>query len=362
MSQSPNHPTTQLNLYPYRLCARAREMTWGGRKLETLLGKTLPPGKPIGETWEAWEGLVIENGAHAGALLRDVIARDANAVLGAGLTQFPLLFKFIDAQDVLSVQVHPNDTQAQALEHQPFGKTEAWYVLHAEPDAHLIVGFERDVERATVEASLQNKTLVSLLARVPVSAGDVIFVPAGVVHAIGKGIVVAEIQQNSDTTYRFYDWDRNDPTRPLHIAQSLAVSAFARIAAPKIPALTIRHATYERTFLVACRYFVFERWTMRAPVALNTQAHFQIVASIAGKATIQARGESHTMEPGTTWVLPAQLGEYTIVPTQAPCEIFAMQVPDLARDVIAPLERAGFTRAQIAQLGGTMREHNDLLV
>ncbi len=362
MTESSNRSTTQPpELYPLRLKSTAREMVWGGRQLERFIGKVLPPEKLIGETWEAWDGLVIENGAHAGKVFRDLIARDANAMLGDGATQFPLLFKFIDAQDDLSVQVHPNDVQAQAMEHQPFGKTEAWYILHAEPNAQLILGFVRDLDRATLEASLRNKTLVNLLARVPVSAGDVIFVPAGTVHAIGKGIVVAEIQQNSDTTYRFYDWDRDATKRPLHIEQSLAVAHLTRIAQPKISALTIHHVTHDQTFLAACRYFVFERWSVRARIVLHTNARFQIIAVIHGHATIHARDASFQAEQGTTWILPAQLSEYAIAPNDSVCEILSMHVPDLVRDVIAPLAQAGFSREQILQLGGAIGEQNDLM-
>ncbi|MBI5304239.1 MAG: class I mannose-6-phosphate isomerase [Chloroflexi bacterium] len=357
-----NRTTQLLDLYPYHLRATPREMVWGGRKLEKLFGKVLPPSKLIGETWEAWDGLVIENGAHAGETLGALIARDAAAILGASMTKFPLLFKFIDAQDDLSVQVHPNDAQAQAMEHLLFGKTEAWYILQAEPNARLVFGFQRDVDRATIEASLRDKTLVSLLARVPVQTGDVIFVPAGTVHAIGKGIVLAEIQQNSDTTYRFYDWDRENKARPLHIEQSLAVTRFARITEPKIPALTIHHDAYDQTFLVACRYFALERWSVRARVALNTRARFQIIASIAGRAMIHTRGETFAIEQGETWVLPAQLGEYAIAPDDPRCELLAMRVPDLAREVIAPLAQAGFDRAQIARLGGVIPGHNDLQI
>src|SRR5450759_1105409 len=168
--------------YPLRLKAVLKEKVWGGRNLERLLAKSLPPDAKIGETWEAWESCVIENGAHAGHTLQSLIDQDAAGILGASSDQrFPLLFKFIDAQDDLSVQVHPDDARAQAMEHQPFGKTEAWYILDAEPDARLILGFKRAVKSEEVVEALMHKNLVDLLSAVSMQRGDVVFVPAGTV-------------------------------------------------------------------------------------------------------------------------------------------------------------------------------------
>jgi mannose-6-phosphate isomerase len=353
------------DLYPLRLKAVHKEKLWGGRNLERLLGKSLSSNVLIGETWEAWEGCVVENGARAGQTLQHLIDQDADAILGSASQQkrFPLLFKFIDARDDLSVQVHPNDEQARAMEGQPFGKTEAWYILDAEPGARLVFGFKRDVQPADVVAAIQDQNLVDLLAFVPVQRGDVVFVPAGTVHAIGKGIVLAEIQENSDTTYRFYDWDRNEKGRALHIDQSLRVFSGRRIEQPKVPSLALRHEQFDERFLVACRYFVLtlSEFDQRAD-EFSTDDKFQILSIIDGSADIlfgPGFASRVAAGQGQTVVLPARLGAYAIAPPKS-CKMLRACVPDLRADVIAPLRRAGYDAATITRLGGAIAEHNDL--
>ncbi|MBI3741413.1 MAG: class I mannose-6-phosphate isomerase, partial [Chloroflexi bacterium] len=168
-----------MSYYPLLLNAISIEKIWGGRNLEKLFAKNLPPNQLIGETWEAWEGCEIANGNYAGQQLERVVERDPVGFLGTRDKRFPLLFKFIDAQKDLSVQVHPDDRAAQKLENYPFGKTEAWYILAAEPNAHLFVGFQRDTTSAQIRAAIANQSLVDLLQPVPVQRGDVVFVPAG---------------------------------------------------------------------------------------------------------------------------------------------------------------------------------------
>ena len=354
------------DLYPLRLQAVHKEKLWGGRNLERLLGKSLSPHALIGETWEAWEGCRVENGVHAGQTLQSLVDQDADAILGSLASQqkrFPLLFKFIDARDDLSVQVHPDDTQARALEGQLFGKTEAWYILDAEADARLVFGFRRDVKAEEVVSAIQNQKLVDLLAFVPVQRGDVVFVPAGTVHAIGKGIVLAEIQENSDTTYRFYDWDRNEKGRPLHIDQSLRVFSGKRIEHPKVPSLVLHHERYDERFLVACRYFALtlSEFVQRVD-GFATDGKFQILSIVDGAADIlfgASCSSRVSVEQGQTIVLPARLGTYAIAPPQS-CKMLRAFVPDLRADVITPLRQAGCDAAAIISLGGAVAESNDL--
>jgi len=352
LTHSPTHP---IAIYPYVLRPRLREMVWGGQNLARWLDKPIAPGQRIGETWEAWEGCVIENGAERGATLGDLIARDTIAILGASArnAHFPLLFKFIDAQADLSVQVHPSDAQAQALENYPLGKTEAWYILHAEPGAYLIHGFSDDVDAARVCALLAENRLPEILARVPVQRGDVIFVPAGTVHAIMRGIVLAEIQENSDITYRLYDWGRDDANRPLHIEQSLRVLNFARQREHKIPALTIQRDAFDRHILVACAYFAFERWDVRAAARIELNERFNIVTLIEGAAEIVAESSRASASRGQTLLLPARLGGCDIVPRTTSCALLRMYVPDVRAEMIEPLTRAGYRAEEIAR---TVRE------
>ena len=356
---------TTNDYYPLRLKAVLREKVWGGRNLERLLGKSLPPGARVGETWDAWEGCVIENGAHQGRTLQSLIDQDAAAIIGsAGAKRFPLLFKFIDAQDDLSVQVHPDDARAQAMEHQPFGKTEAWYILDAEPNAKLILGFKREVKSEEVVAAVKHKNLVDLLAPVPVQRGDVVIVPAGTVHAIGKGIVLAEIQENSDITYRLYDWDRQDNARELHIDQSLRVFEGKRIESPKLPPLVLHHdAQFDERFLVACRYFALTLCEIdQRADGLTTNGKFQIVSIIDGAAEIRfgaGLASSVSVGQGQTLVLPARLGAYAVQSTK-PTKMLRAFVPDLKTEIVDPLLKAGFDAATIARLGGSISDHNDL--
>ncbi len=353
--------------YPYRLQPVVKPKIWGGRNLETVVGKTLPPNEMVGETWEAWEECIVENGRHQGSTLQEVVARDAVGVLGSaqgGGRRFPLLFKFIDAQDDLSVQVHPDDAQAQAMENYPYGKTEAWYILQAQPGGRLILGFNRDVRLDEIAARVKDNTLVELMAEVPVRPGDVLFVAAGTVHAIGRGIVLAEIQENSDITYRLYDWGRAAKGRDLHVDASLKVLSCARLAEPQIPALTIHYPTMELRYHVACRYFALEELDIRErSESLSTGGRFQIVTTIQGQADV-AYGDalqfSVEAKQGQTFLLPAQLGSYVITPRGGPCRVLRMYVPDLRQDIVAPLVRAGYDRARIDRLGGPVADHNDL--
>ncbi len=357
--------------YPLALQPWPREMIWGGRNLERVLHKTLPPGKKIGETWEAWDDCVIENGAQRGKTLGALIEKDVNGILGAVVTaqhKCPLLFKFIDAQDDLSVQVHPDDAAAQTFDNYPFGKTEAWYILHAEPGAAIIHGFQYNVSPEIVTDYLARDKLAQLLATVPVRAGDVVFVPPGTVHAITKGIVVAEIQENSDLTYRLYDWGRKNPDgkpRELHIAKSLQVANFKRTTEHQIAPLTIQHDSGAQQFLIACRYFALERLDLRAPfTALHTQGKFVILSLIHGAATITFGAnlsESVTARHGQTFFLPASLGAFGITPQTETCQVLRAFAPNLRADVIEPLLRAGYSASEIARLGGRTPEHNDLL-
>lgn len=354
---------THNDFYPLLLRAIAKEKIWGGRNLGRLLGKSIEPAQLIGETWECWDGCVIENGAHQGATLGDLIERDAAAILGSRAqgNRLPLLFKFIDAQDDLSVQVHPDDEQAQQLENYPFGKTEAWYIIHAEPGATLIHGFKEPVDAVRVTEYLGKNRLQDLLAHVPVQSGDVVFVPAGTVHAIMKGIVLAEIQENSDITYRLYDWGRVGKGRDLHIAQSMQVAELEHVTNHKIPRLTIHHPEFDHHFLVACRYFSLELFDARAPIRnLAIHDRFQIVSILQGAVEISFGASRVATRQGQTMLLPARLDDFGIVPITTPCQILRAYIPDLRADVIEPLKRAGHSPNTIARLGGASLEHNDL--
>src|SRR5688572_30715456 len=204
------------------------ERVWGGRRLENRLGRALPAGAVIGESWELVDRedaqSVVDRGEHAGMTLHQLWTDHREAVFGkvADTPRFPLLAKILDARETLSVQVHPPASVAPELGGEP--KTEMWYLLEAEEGAELFAGFRQGTNRAAFESALANGDVASLLHRIPVRAGDTLFIPSGRCHAIGAGCLIVEIQQNSDTTYRVFDWNRpglDGKPRALHIAESL---------------------------------------------------------------------------------------------------------------------------------------------
>ena len=220
-----------MNLYPLTFTPIFKERIWGGEKLEKELHK--PIHQPlIGESWEVstvkGDISVIDNGALKGTSLQTLIEQAPEALLGRAVykrfgTDFPLLIKFIDAAQDLSIQVHPDDALAKAR-HNSFGKTEMWYIMEADPNASIIIGFNRNVSKEEYQSHLENKTLSQLLNYEKVSHGDMFFIPAGKIHAIGAGVLLAEIQQTSDITYRVYDFDRKDKHgnyRELHTELAL---------------------------------------------------------------------------------------------------------------------------------------------
>lgn len=230
-------------LYPFQFEPRYKERVWGGRKLQELFGKPLPEGMPIGESWEIsdrpGDSSVIANGALVGKDLHWLMKNHGLELLGyapTGDASFPLLCKLLDARDDLSLQVHPPAKLAAALGGEP--KTEMWYVAAAEPGARLYVGLKRGVSRAEFESKIKDGTVADCFHQVPVSAGDAMFLPSGRVHALGRGLVIFEIQQNSDTTYRVFDWNRrglDGRPRQLHIGQSLRSINFEDFEPPALP-------------------------------------------------------------------------------------------------------------------------------
>ena len=251
-------------LYPLTFKAIFKERVWGGRKIEKLFGKELPPTVPIGESWEVSDRpgdvSVIANGPLAGKDLRWLLDNHGAEVFGTlkPVKPFPLLIKILDAQDVLSLQVHPPAAIAPKLRGEP--KTEMWYIAHAEPGAYLYAGLRKGVTREEFEARLKDGTVAECAHRIDVKTGDAMFLPSGRVHAIGPGLVIFEIQQNSDTTYRVFDWNRvglDGQPRELHVPQSMASIDFndyepaaVQSAYSQNPSLKVRYVVDNPLFRV----------------------------------------------------------------------------------------------------------------
>jgi mannose-6-phosphate isomerase len=312
--------TKNVSPYPLILKPIFKEKPWGGRRLETLLGKNLPPDVPIGESWELTirpeEKSIIANGPLAGKTLFEACALFGISSFEDG--RFPLLVKFIDAQDTLSVQVHPDDRYVSLHEDtQDSGKNEMWHILHAEPGSYIIMGLKEGVTREAIRKALENKSLEDCLNTVPVTEGDTFFIPAGTVHTIGRGIVLAEIQQNSDITYRLYDWGRVDNEgnpRELHIEKALDVINFSSTDNKKIEETTIYKGKNKETVLVDCPYFVSQLLEISEEVVQTVPDNFSILSILNGRLTIEFGREKITAVKGDTVFLPASPADYTLSP------------------------------------------------
>ena len=286
-----------------------QERIWGGRRLETLFGKKLPTNRRIGESWEIVDRpeaqSVVRAGAWSGTALHELWLQHRREVFGeiADAPRFPLFLKLLDAEEKLSLQVHPPADVAAELGSEP--KTECWYVAQAEPGAELFVGLKNGSSRATFEAALKNGTAAEQIHRIPVRAGDAMFLPSGRVHAIGAGNVLIEIQQNSDTTYRVFDWNRtgdDKAPRALHIAESLRSIDFADYE-PEL----IRP---DGELLVTNALFALEKWALTKERSASPAGSFVIVVCLTGK--IDCAGVE--AGPGEFFLIPASLSERALRP------------------------------------------------
>jgi len=319
------------SLHPIRLAASLHETIWGGRRLERDGWKQLPPGNiPIGESWETEITTVAQNQPYAGRTLGSLVEELGTRLLGEQVMamfgcRFPLLAKFLDANDKLSVQVHPDDTYARMHEHGKLGKTEFWYVLDAAPGASIIHGFKALTSRSEVQQAIQDTNLEKLLNEVCVSAGDIIFVPAGTVHGIGGGVLLYELQEYSDLTYRMYDYGRLTAAgtpRELHVKRSLDVSLYDRSTHIKMQPLVLPAGEgFQDRCLAACQYFVTRELTFQQSslfcnyMKRETAGSCSIISSL-GAEVIVRYGDTFEYEEklvkGQTMVLPATPGNYCI--------------------------------------------------
>ncbi len=306
-------------LYPLIFQPVFKERIWGGRELERLYGKKLPPGAVIGESWEICDrpgdASIIVNGPLAGKDLRWLMTHHAAEVLGnakpATDGRFPLLCKILDARDKLSLQVHPPASKAAKLGGEP--KTEMWYIADAAPDASLYVGLKRGVTRAEFEKKIADGSVAECFHGIPVRAGDTMFLPSGRVHAIGDGLVIFEIQQNSDTTYRVFDWHRvglDGRPRELHIAQSLASIDFNDFE-PMLVESKFEHGPHFKTRnLVQDPLFnVLEMTVESSEFILFGKDQMRIFAAVT-EAIIVIGGSSNMsveLQPGQFCLVPACL-------------------------------------------------------
>ncbi len=312
-------------LEPLTFTPLMMERVWGGRRLATKLGRVLPEGVPIGESWELVDRedaqSVVNAGPLAGTTLHALWREQREAVFGVGLVEserFPLLAKILDARETLSVQVHPPAELAARLGGEP--KTEMWHLLDAEPGAELFAGLVRGTTRGSFERALAAGNVERCLHRLPVVAGDAIFIPSGRCHAIGGGCLIVEMQQNSDTTYRVFDWNRvglDGKPRALHIAESLAAIDFTDYE----PGLAV--ANGER--IVECGHFSVDRWSLAAPRRDETASG--VIFTVLGGEVVC--GERRFRE-GDFFLLPASAADRTLRPVQAGASVLRTTLFSLA--------------------------------
>jgi mannose-6-phosphate isomerase len=318
-----------MKFYPLQFQPIFKDRIWGGTKLKTVLNKPIT-SSITGESWELstvdGDVSVIANGEFAGKSLTAVIDAFPNEVLGTQVfkifgKQFPLLFKYLDAREDLSIQVHPNDQLASAR-HNSFGKTEMWYVLQADAGSSIIVGFKKDSNSAEYIENLNGKTLLSLLDTIPVEVGDVFFLETGTVHAIGAGLLIAEIQQTSDITYRLYDFDRVDAdgnTRALHIDLALDAINYDKIDAKK------SYQKHENTSneMVDCNYFTTNYIPLSGTMKFEKDGRsFHVYMCTEGDFTITQENVPYHYKKGDTILMPAAISIFEFTGNASLLEIY----------------------------------------
>lgn len=299
-----------------------KSMLWGGRRLPDFLNVAAPNPDPIGEAWVLSDVDGSLSMLADGRTLREVIQADPKAIFGSRVPpdqKFPLLLKFIDARQELSVQVHPND--AQAVEQHGSGhrgKTEAWVIIDADPaTSKIYAGFRPGQSAETFRRAMSEKTTPETLHRFTPKPGECVFLTAGTVHAIGANILLFEVQQTSDITYRLYDWDRVDAKtgqpRQLHIDQGLACSNFA--SGPCDPVTSQRHGLWES--LVECLYFSLKRLTTDQPCTVGQEGECTVIVGVDGNGELTAGSWRGIVQPGQVYLIPAAVGECQLQPSSS---------------------------------------------
>jgi mannose-6-phosphate isomerase len=312
-------------LTPLRFAPIFKSALWGGSRLRSLFGDS-PSDDPTGEAWvlsDQGDNLsTVVAGARAGSSLRELLERFPERILGRGSLvngRFPLLLKFIHARQPLSVQVHPNNARAQELEGpRAVGKTEAWVVLEADPTARLYSGLLPGITPERLRRAIASGDFEELLYVHAPQAGDCLFLPAGAVHAIGGGLVLFEVQQTSDITYRLYDWGRTDPKtgrgRDLHIEKGLACVDFSLGPCRPTTPTDESHGRIRPAKLVECNYFSLMRWDTDRPFRAGAAGQCRVLVGIGGRATLRHAGIDYPIGVGDVWLLPAEVGACECVP------------------------------------------------
>jgi mannose-6-phosphate isomerase len=306
-------------MYPLEFDPILLPRLWGGARLANWLGITTPAGGPFGEAWVLSDRndhpSIVAGGPLQGTPLPELMAREGRRIIGESAGRFPLLLKFLDARDVLSVQVHPDDRHTALLPPGERGKSEAWYVLSAEPGSQIYAGLQKGCDARRFRQALAENRAGELLASFVAGAGDCVYLPAGTVHAIGGGLLLFEVQQNSDVTFRLHDWERRDARtgqpRQLHVEEALACIDFSCGPTPRV-APASEGGGRER--MVDCKHFRLWRLRMDRPCQVGAANQCRIMVGIAGQAQLVHDSKTYSVAPGKVFLLPAEVGAVACQP------------------------------------------------
>lgn len=344
-----------MELYPFKFYPIYKEKVWGGTNLKKVLKRNIQYTCAVGESWDLCahnEGTsIISNGCFEGKKITEVIHSYSEEILGESYKQykdkFPLLFKFIDANDKLSVQVHPDDNYAMANEGE-LGKTEMWFVIDAKPRAKIVYGLKEGTTKEAFQLAVEHRNIENTLTEIEVKPGDVFFIPSGTIHAIGEGIVIAEIQQNSDTTYRVFDWNRvglDGMPRQLHIEKSLDTINFAQdVNKASLKGISKVGQGYLSTHYVCCPYFTVEVLDIidRYKV-IQKPKMFEVLMCIEGSFNMLYNNREESLMLGELILIPAGMKDYRI---EGKGKIIKTYILD-PREVCEGLEASGLSKAEI---------------
>jgi len=358
---------SRLEPYPLLLSAKPKVSPWGASDWSGLTGRSFDHLPRVGELWlndDRPNGSVVLEGPLAGLELGQVIALDPEQILGRAWGRqgrFPILIKFLNTSQWLSIQVHPGDGGPASPSGPLRGKTEAWHVLSAGPGAGLILGLKPGLGRDDLAEAMGRGRVAETVAVRPVSAGQSFLIPGGLIHSIGPDLLLFEIQQNNDLTYRIYDWDRPDPRglpRPLHPRRSLEAINFNQGPVAPLAGAELEVEGGRRTYLAACRHFLLSRLELRSPFRRearkpSSKPSFVLLTAVQGRGLIRGGAGQTGIEGGETVLIPAGLEEYEIVPHPNPSLVLLeSRPPDLREELIAPLKAGGFGDREIEALAG----------
>ena len=307
-------------IYPIKTSPVFKQYIWGGNSLKKKYNKSVP-FDTAAESWEVSchsDGLsLVAEGEYEGMTLKEVLFSHKREMLGReDVEVFPLLVKLLDAKECLSVQVHPDNEFAAKYENGELGKTEMWYVVDAKPGANLVYGLKEGTDAQMLKESIENGTLEEHLNYVPVKKGDSFFIPSGTIHAIRDGIIIAEIQQSSNTTYRVYDYNRVDKDgnkRPLHVEKAVMATDFSAKAMPRDASQKAEFSGGTSEVIASCEYFTVIKYEITESADLEkNNDKFEMLIFTEGEGIIEYMGEEYKFLPGDSFFIPAAMEKYTV--------------------------------------------------